>query len=229
MDMMLLASDEKGLEGCKELVQDNAPSVNVIVIPHDLSDLSSLHEVVSKVPVTHYDGLLLVHNAGTCPDVSSPLLTHDDGNAMQKHFAINYTSMVMLNTLLLTKLKDVQAKTVVLITSILASNPMSGFGPYGAYKAARDSYGRVLAVENPTIRVLSYSPGPLNTKMLHNVRDTHYNDDVRKSVKGSFEKGEVLMPDVSVAKLIEILEANNFESGKVVDYYDGVLKGVTGD
>ena len=229
VDMMLLARDRKGLEGCKELIKDSAPSVNVIAVPYDLSDLSILHEVASKVPATQYEGLLLVHNAGTCPDVSRPLLTHDDGAAMQDHFAINYTSMVMLNTLLLAKLKDVQSKTVVFITSILATNPMSGFGPYSACKAARDSYARVLAVENPTIRVLSYSPGPLNTEMLRNIRDTHYSDDVRKSIKGSFEKGEVLMPDVSVKKLIDILEANNFESGKVVDYYDGVLKGVTGD
>ena len=229
LDMMILARDEEGLKSCKEAIADAAPSVNVISVPYDLSDLSRLQEVVSKVPDNQYESLLLVHDAGTCPDISRPLLTHDDGARMQYHFAINYSSMVTLNSLLLTKLKDVQSKTVVLITSILATNPMNGFGLYGACKAARDSYARVLALENPTIRVLSYSPGPLDTEMLQHVRSSHYSDDVKKSIKGSFEKGEVLKPDVTVKKLVDILESNNFESGKVVDYYDGILKAVTGD
>ena len=229
LDMMIVARDEEGLKSCKKAIADEAPSVNVIVVPCDLSDLSRLQEVASKVPASQYENLLLVHDAGTCPDISRPLLAHDDGTSMQYHFALNYTSMAMLNSLLLTKLKDVQSKAIVLITSILATNPMNGFGLYGACKAARDSYARVLALENPTIRVLSYSPGPLDTEMLQHVLSSHYSDDVRKSIKRSFEKGEVLKPDVTVAKLVDILERNDFESGKVVDYYDGILKAVTGD
>ena len=226
LDMMLLARDEAGLKSCKDAIAEVAPSVNVIVIPCDLSDLSRLQEVASRVPGGQYDTLLLVHNAGTCPGISKPLLAHDDGNSMQKDFAINYTSMVLLNSLLLAKLKDVQHKVIVLVTSILATNPVSGFGLYGTYKAARDSYGRVLAVENPSIRVLSYSPGPLDTEMLQSVRSSHYSEDVRKSIQSSYEKNEVLQPSTSVKKLVEILEKNSFESGKVVDYYDGILKTV---
>ena len=229
LDLMLLARDEVGLKSCKDEIAKEAPSVNVIIVPYDLSDVSKLQEVASKVPVGQYDYLLLVHNAGTCPDVSRPLLAHDDGSDIQKHFAINYTSMALLNSLLLPKFKDVQQKTVVFITSILATNPMNGFGPYGACKAARDSYARVLAVENPTIRVLVYSPGPLDTEMLQNIRSSHYDENVQKSIKSSYEKGEVLQPSTSVAKLVDILEKNTFENGKVIDYYDGILKTVTKD
>lgn len=229
LDMMLLARDEAGLKSCKEAILGVAPSVNVIVVPYDLSDLSRLEEVSSNVPADQYENVLLVHNAGTCPDISRPLIVHKDGTSMQKHLAINYTSMVILNSLLLTNLNNAQDKTVVLVTSILATNPMNGFGFYGACKAARDSYARVLALENPTIRVLSYSPGPLDTEMLQNVRDSHYSGDVREGVKKSYEKGEVLQPDTSVEKLLGLLNANTFESGKVIDYYDGVLKTVTGE
>lgn len=230
LDMMLLARDEAGLESCKEAIAKAAPSVNVIIVPYDLSDVSRLEEVASKVPASSkYDSLLLVHNAGTCPGVSRPLINHVDGTSMQKHFAINCTSMVILNSLLLTKLEVVQYKTVVLISSLVATVPMIGFGLYAACKAARDSYGRVLTLENPTIRVLSYSPGPLDTEMLQNVGNSHYSEDVQKSVESSFEKGEVLQPDVSVAKLVDILKTNKFESGKVVDYFDGILKGITGN
>ena len=138
--------------------------------------------------------------------------------------------MALLNSLLLAKLKDVQHwKTVVFITSIFATNPMNGFGPYGACKAARDSYTRVLAVENPAIRVLVYSPGPLDTEMLQNIRSSHYDESVQKGIKSSYEKGEVLLPSTSVAKLVDILEKNTFENGKVIDYYDGILKTVTKD
>lgn len=230
LDMILLARDEAGLANCKKEIADIAPSVNAIVVRYDLSDVSRLKEVAANVPENQYDSLLLVHNAGTCPYTSQPLLAQDDGANVQEHLAINYTSMVILNSLLLTKLKDVQDKTVVFITSILATNPMNGFGFYGACKAARDSYARVLTLENPTIRVLSYSPGPLDTDMLRNIVNSHYSDDVRKSIKKSFENGEVLQPDKSVEKLINILKTNTFESGKVIDYFDGVLKAtVTGD
>ena len=218
------------MESCKEAIAKIAPSVNVIIVPYDLLDVSRLEEVASKVPAgDKYDSLLLVHNAGTCPDISRPLLNHNDGNSMQKHFAINYTSMVILNSLLLTKLEVVKDKMVVLISSIVATTPVVGFGLYAACKAARESYGRVLALENPTLHVLSYSPGPLDTEMFHNVISSHYSEDVRKFSKDSYEKGEVLQPDVSVAKLVGILKTNAFESGKVVDYFDGIVKGITGN
>lgn len=229
LDVMLLARDEAGLKSCKEAIAEVAPSVNTIIVPCDLSDLSEVQKLGSKLPTGKYENLMLVHNAGTCPEISRPLLSHDDGTNMQKQFAVNYTSMVMLNSLLLTKFKDVQDRVVVLITSILATVPMNGFGLYGACKAARDSYARVLALENPTIRVLSYSPGPLDTEMLQYVRSSHYSDEVRKSIKSSYEKGEVLQPITSVKKLVDLLKTDTFESGKVIDYYDGILKAVTED
>ena len=58
---MLLARDEVGLKSCKDEIAKEAPSVNVIIIPYDLSDVSKPQEVVSKVPVGQYDELLLVY------------------------------------------------------------------------------------------------------------------------------------------------------------------------
>ncbi|XP_065890280.1 sepiapterin reductase-like [Dysidea avara] len=226
LDLMLLARDEAGLKHTEVEITSKAPSVRVVKVSCDLSDVSKLDEVMSKMPAGQYDSFLLVHNAGTCPDTNRPLLGNEDGPGIQKHFAINFTSMVVLNSLLLTKLESVKVKTVVYLSSPLSSFPMHGFGFYGALKAARDSYAKVLALENPSVRVLCYCPGPCDTEMYRTLRDVNYSEDVRKNITRSYENGQVLQPDTTTVKLVSILKANSFDSGQTIDYYDGVLKGV---
>jgi len=227
LDLMLLARDEAGLKQTEVEIASKAPSVTVVRVSYDLRDVSKLDEVISKVPASQYESFLLVHNAGTCPDTNRPLVTNEDGPGIQKHFAINFTSMAVLNSLLFTKLESVKVKTVVYLSSPLSSFPMHGFGFYGALKAARDSYAKVFALENPSVRVLCYCPGPCDTEMYRTLRDVNYSEDVRKNIAQSYENGQVLHPDTSIAKLVSILKANTFDSGQTIDYYDGVVKGVT--
>lgn len=54
---------------------------------------------------------------------------------------------------------------VINISSICALEPFKSWGLYCTGKAGRNMLFKVLAAENPAVRVLNYGPGPLNTDM----------------------------------------------------------------
>ena len=58
---------------------------------------------------------------------------------------------------------------VVNISSLAAVQPVKRWGLYCTGKAGRDMLFKVMAAEDPDIRVLNYAPGPLDTGM--QVRD----------------------------------------------------------
>lgn len=52
------------------------------------------------------------------------------------------------------------------------SQAFPGWGLYASIKAARDMFSQVLATEESGVRVLNYAPGPLDTEMQREVRET---------------------------------------------------------
>jgi NAD(P)-dependent dehydrogenase (short-subunit alcohol dehydrogenase family) len=54
---------------------------------------------------------------------------------------------------------------IVNITSLLSVKAYPSFTQYSVGKAAREAYFRGFATENPSCRVLNYSPGPVDTDM----------------------------------------------------------------
>ena len=79
-------------------------------------------------------------------------------------------------------------------------------------KASRDAFFRSVALENESVKVLSYAPGPLQTDMVEILRNDGY-------LKEEFKNMDVLKPETTAEKLIEILENNKFSSGDHIDYY----------
>ena len=53
-----------------------------------------------------------------------------------------------------------------------------------AGKAAREMFFKVMALENPDIRVVSYAPGPLKTDMFYCIRDNSYDSEVKSMFEG---------------------------------------------
>jgi NAD(P)-dependent dehydrogenase (short-subunit alcohol dehydrogenase family) len=54
---------------------------------------------------------------------------------------------------------------VINITSDAALEPYQGWGGYGSSKAALEQLSRILAAEEPTVRVYWVDPGDMNTRM----------------------------------------------------------------
>ena len=114
------------------------------------------------------------------------------------------------------------AATIVNISSLAAvSAGFPGMGIYSAGKAAREMYHALLAKdeENPNfLKVLNYAPGPLETSMTEDIKSSQglYETDLQSS----FRETQMLDPEDSARKLIRLLDANDFESGSHVDYFD---------
>ena len=93
-------------------------------------------------------------------------------------------------------------------------------GVYAAGKAARNHYHATLAKElqgsTKHIKVLNYAPGPLDTDMANEFLSAKKLD---ADLKPSFQQ-QLVDPDNSATKLVELLAGRDFESGQHIDYYD---------
>lgn len=101
---------------------------------------------------------------------------------------------------------------VVNVSSSAAIKPIKFWGVYSAGKAARDMFHRVLALEQAEIeglKVLNYAPGPMDTDMSAQVRESGFNS--------SFEYVNV---DASASKCVRLALGGGFETGSHIDFFD---------
>lgn len=76
--------------------------------------------------------------------------------------SLNLYSVTCLTSVFLSKFNsDASEKCIVNITSLLGIEPFKSVGYYCVGKASREMYFRVLALENPALNILNYSPGKL--------------------------------------------------------------------
>ncbi|XP_042564066.1 LOW QUALITY PROTEIN: sepiapterin reductase b [Clupea harengus] len=92
---------------------------------------------------------------------------------------------------------------------------------YCTGKAARNMMFRVLrAEEEPDVKVLNYSPGPLDTDMQTQARCSSGDLELRDSLCSMFLQGQLLSCGESSAKLMRLLLEDDYPSGAQVDYYE---------
>ncbi|WP_163506356.1 SDR family oxidoreductase [Fodinicola acaciae] len=107
---------------------------------------------------------LLVLNASALGPTPLPPLAAADLDAFRGVLETNTVAALALVQLLLPELRAANG-TVVFISSDAATTGYEGWGLYGASKAAADQLARVLAAEEPEIRVYAVDPGDMNTEM----------------------------------------------------------------
>uniref|UniRef100_A0A8C9Q336 Sepiapterin reductase n=1 Tax=Spermophilus dauricus TaxID=99837 RepID=A0A8C9Q336_SPEDA len=98
------------------------------------------------------------------------------------------------------------------------AEPFKGWALYCAGKAARAMLFQVLAAEEPSVRVLSYDPGIMDTDMQKLARETSVDPDLRKRLQDLKTKGELVDCGVSAQKLLNLLQTDTFESGAHVSF-----------
>ncbi|NXM58908.1 SPRE reductase, partial [Illadopsis cleaveri] len=105
--------------------------------------------------------LLLVNNAGSLGDISKSFLDLTDLEEINTYFSFNLSSALCLTSAALRAFgaRPGCSRTVVNISSLCALEPFPSWALYCSGKAAREMLFRVLAKEEPGIRVLSYAPG----------------------------------------------------------------------
>jgi NAD(P)-dependent dehydrogenase (short-subunit alcohol dehydrogenase family) len=107
---------------------------------------------------------LLVLNASTLGPTPLPALAGCDLAALRDVLELNLVAGLGLVQLTLPALRTAGGR-VVAVSSDAAVEGYPGWGAYGASKAALDQVARVLAAEEPRLRVYALDPGDMRTQM----------------------------------------------------------------
>jgi NAD(P)-dependent dehydrogenase (short-subunit alcohol dehydrogenase family) len=136
---------------------------DVTALPGDVTDAA--HRAALIAAAADFGRLdLLVNNAGILgPSPLPPLATYPLRDLLEV-FEVNVLAPLALSQLALPALRAT-AGALVNITSDAAVEAYPGWGGYGLAKAALEHAGRVLAAEEPGVRVWSVDPGDLRTRM----------------------------------------------------------------
>ena len=147
---------------CKPLPPELAQLTDVTAVPGDVTDAA--HRDALAIAVQHFGPVqLLVNNASTLGASPLPTLDAIDVTVLRRIFETNVIAPLALTQRLSGLFAD--HPTIVNITSDAAVEPYEGWGGYGSSKAALEHASRVLAVEQPNLRVLVVDPGDMRTEM----------------------------------------------------------------
>ena len=228
--VVLLARSEAGLLETKSLIIKANPQVKVVTSTIDLGnpDSESFLKIIrdSLVDVDlkpkDFELSVIVHNVGSVGDVSEGTSQMSDIAKWQNYFALNVTSVASLNSQFLKVFPDGSTKwrSIINVTSLAAIKPIKSMGYYCAGKAAREMFFKVLAEENPTLDVLNYSPGPVDTDMVSEVMRNTGDAETKGMFLNLKETKTILTVHQTTERIISLLDSGKYESGQHVDYYD---------
>jgi NAD(P)-dependent dehydrogenase (short-subunit alcohol dehydrogenase family) len=176
-----LVIDARRADRLAEAVKELPDAVITTAIPGDISDpahRAALAAAAAQLgPVS-----LLVNNASTLGASPLPSLSEVTPEVWQRTYEVNVLAPLALFQQFQSTLAD--GGTVVNITSDAGAQAYAGWGVYGSSKAALEHWSRVLAEEQPGLRVLVVDPGDMHTEM-H--QDAFPGDDIsdRPSPDGS--------------------------------------------
>lgn len=133
-----------------------------------IGDVSEIAEEIAQRAHDRFGAVdLLVNNASELGPLPMPPLESYPWFALLRVFRVNAVAPLHLTQLVLPRMKERGAGTIVNISSDAGINAYPGWGGYGASKAALHHLSRTLAVEleGSGIRLLSIDPGDMNTEM----------------------------------------------------------------
>ncbi|KAG0718430.1 Sepiapterin reductase [Chionoecetes opilio] len=223
-----VARSQEGLTNTAAAVNKINPNATFISIMMDLETATTLDlEAALKRHLgagqpTPPGQALVFHNAGSLGALKY-LREMDDSAHASSYFNLNISSVIRLNAAFLRVTSALPAKVavkIIHIISLAALEPFKSWGLYCTAKAGREMLFRVLAAENPALRVLSYSPGALDNDMQVKARTETQDKDIRDIMSSLKAEGKLLPCITSANKLLHILDKDQFKSGEHIDYSD---------
>ena len=160
-----LVLDARGAEDLHAAAAGLSPTAGgeVHAIP-DIADDRHRRELVdAAVAVGGID--LVVNNASLLGPSPQPRLTHYPLDAFEAVYEVNVTAVLGLVQLALPVLLQSPQGAVLNVTSDAGVEAYEGWGGYGSSKAALEHLSKVLAAEEPGLRVWWVDPGDMNTRM----------------------------------------------------------------
>jgi NAD(P)-dependent dehydrogenase (short-subunit alcohol dehydrogenase family) len=165
-DLVIDARDGEALAAAAAFIRAHAPGAAVTAVPGDITDPGHRADLARAAGGTV---TLLVNNAGTLGAASLgsrqlPALADYPPPALREAFETNVIAPIALTQLFLPRLRG-NGGAIMNITSDAAVEAYSGWGGYGAAKAALEQASNVLAAEETAVRVWWADPGDLRTAM----------------------------------------------------------------
>jgi NAD(P)-dependent dehydrogenase (short-subunit alcohol dehydrogenase family) len=155
--------DARGADELATGVKELDAGGRVVAIPGDVTDAAHRRALLDAAD--RLGGLdLLVNNAGILGPSPQPPIAEYPLDALRDVYEVNVFAPLGLIQLALPALRA-RRGAVVSVTSDAAVEPYPGWGGYGSAKAAIEQASRVLAAEEPDLRVWWVDPGDLRTRM----------------------------------------------------------------
>jgi len=158
--LVIDARDPRILAAAADGIRAAVPGADVTVLAGDVTDPAHRKELAATAGEID----LLVNNASTLGATPLPALADYPVDELRAAFETNVVAPVALVQLFLPALRE-RGGAVLNITSDAATEPYTGWGGYGAAKAALEQASNVLAAEEPSVRVWWTDPGDLRTGM----------------------------------------------------------------
>ncbi|XP_034048732.1 sepiapterin reductase a [Thalassophryne amazonica] len=226
--LVLAARSAENLRAVQaELAASEVPGAGLEVrcVPADLGLEEGVEKVVKtcrEVSAEDIDHIILINNAGSLGDVSRYFIGFTNMAEVDSFLSLNISSCLCLTAGVLQAFPQRPGlrRTVVNVTSICGISPYRTWVLYCTAKAAREMMFRVLAEEQPNVRVLNYAPGPLDTDMLSQAKERTADPDLQRLISDLYANGQVLTCDTSCSKLLKLLLDDGYTSGAHVDFFD---------
>ena len=203
-----LVIDARGAPALEQAAEELASATKVVAVAGDVADERHRQDLLDAA--TGLGGLdLLVNNASLLGPSPQPGLASYPLDVLEEVYRVNVVGPVGLIQLALPLLEP--GGVIVNITSDAAVEPYEGWGGYGSSKAALEQVTRILAAEQPALRVYAVDPGDLRTQ-LH--QDAFPGEDIsdrplpdvavpglRAVIDGSLPSGRYRAQEISAAEV----------------------------
>ena len=158
-----LVLDARGAAALAAVASDLGGRARVVALPGDVAD--EAHRAALVEAARRLGGLdALVNNASELGPSPQPRLADYPPDVLERVYRVNVVAPLALARLALPLLRR-RGGRIVNVSSDAAVEAYEGWGGYGSSKAALDHATRVLAAEEPGLRVYAVDPGDMNTEM----------------------------------------------------------------
>lgn len=231
---LLVARDLAKLnEVANEMTKANSLS-EVLTMSYDFSQVAKTEDLKNLLNARlkqkeAFDELYVFYNHGTLKIDSVEKVADQATNEFQINVISVWTLMSALREMF--PLNSVKKQFHINISSLLATALDKMCSVYCSTRIARATMFKCLALEQPELRVLNYQPGPVYTDMLKQIHDNIETSNQCKSDQKitmydnftqDYDAGRLLTAEVTVRRMLDIIEKNEFQNGSSIDYFDEI-------
>jgi len=221
---VLFSRSKEGLESTKVEIEKGPSKSTVEIHPVDFAHLdslpTSLEEIFKQLALKEYKKIYFILNHGSLGPLKY-IKQQTDFKAVRAEIDLNVTSVYIATSIFLKHFEDKKVPTVLVnVSSLAALQPFDSWSIYCMGKAGREMIFKAVPVEVEShVKTLNYAPGPCDTDMQKEIRETAEGPS-REVFKKQYEEGKLLDPALSMKLLVSVLEKDEFKSGSHIDIYD---------